>query len=88
MIAKKQTCPDEDYCVAANGAMYRKDEVGFMPKLVTRIYNERKEYKRLTPRSKNSLTSKRNLSVADYELLSGLLLAGSLSRQLLLARAV
>ena len=37
---------DEDYCVAANGAMYRKDEVGFMPKLVTRIYNERKEYKK------------------------------------------
>ena len=36
----------EDYAVAANGAQYRKDEVGFMPELVTRIYDERVQYKR------------------------------------------
>ena len=36
----------EDICVAANGAQYRKDEVGFMPELVTRIYEERVQYKK------------------------------------------
>ena len=48
---------NEDYCIAANGAMYRKDEVGFMPKLVTRIYNERKEYKKTMLKKKQELVN-------------------------------
>ena len=35
--------------------MYRKDRVGFMPKLVTRIYNERKEYKKTMLQKKQEL---------------------------------
>ena len=46
---------DEDYCVAANGAMYSKEKVGFMPELVTRIYNERKEYKKTMLQKKQVL---------------------------------
>ena len=38
------TC--SDIVVAANGAMYSKNQVGFMPELVTRIYEERKRYKK------------------------------------------
>ena len=45
----------EDFAVAANGAMYRKDEVGFMPELVTRIYEERVEYKKTMLRKKQEL---------------------------------
>jgi len=46
MIQKKADLSySEDYCVAANGAMYSKEKVGFMPEIVTRIYNERKQYK-------------------------------------------
>ena len=51
----------EDYAVAANGAMYRKDEVGFMPELVTRIKEERVEYKKtMSRRNKNSSTLTRS----------------------------
>ena len=46
---------DEDYCVAANGAMYSKEEVGFMPRLVTTIYNERKQYKKTMLQKKQEL---------------------------------
>ena len=36
----------DDVCVAANGAMYRRDHQGFMPKLVKTIYEERVQYKK------------------------------------------
>ena len=39
------TC--SDIAVAANGAMYSKEKVGMMPELVTRIYEERKSYKKI-----------------------------------------
>ena len=56
MIQKKADLSySEDFAVAANGAMYRKDEVGFMPKLVTRIYNERREYKNTMLQKKQEL---------------------------------
>ena len=38
------TC--SDIAVAANGAMYTKETCGFMPELVTTIYEERKRYKK------------------------------------------
>ena len=56
MIAKTADLSwDEDYCVGANGSMYRKDKVGFMPELVTRIYNERKQYKKTMLQKKQEL---------------------------------
>ena len=36
----------EDTCVAANGAMYRKDKTGIMPELVIKMYEERVKYKK------------------------------------------
>jgi len=48
---------DDDYCIAANGAMYQKDRVGFMPELVTRIYNERKQYKKTMLSKKQKLVN-------------------------------
>ena len=44
-----------DVTVAANGAMYSKDKVGFMPELVTRIYDERKQYKKTMLQKKQEL---------------------------------
>lgn len=35
----------EDYAIAANGAMYRKDILGFMPAIVKKMYDERVRYK-------------------------------------------
>jgi len=37
---------DEDLTIAANGAQYRKDNRGFMPELIIKMYNERVQYKR------------------------------------------
>jgi DNA polymerase elongation subunit (family B) len=47
----------EDYCVAANGAMYSKEKVGFMPALVTRIYDERVTYKKTMLQKKQELVN-------------------------------
>ena len=52
----------EDVCVAANGAMYRKDECGFMPRLVRTIYDERVQYK------KNMLQAKQDLVDIEVEM--------------------
>jgi len=37
---------DSEYCVAANGAQYRKDIQGFLPQMMQKIYDERKIYKK------------------------------------------
>ena len=37
---------DSEYCVAANGAQYRKDSHGFLPQMMQKIYDERKIYKK------------------------------------------
>lgn len=37
--------PSGDYAIAANGCLYSKEKLGFMPELVRRIYDERVEYK-------------------------------------------
>ena len=41
--------------MGANGAMYSKDKVGFMPEIITRIYNERKQYKKTMLQCKQKL---------------------------------
>jgi len=48
---------DEDVCIAANGAMYSKEQVGFMPELVTTIYEERKRYKKTMLEKKQKLVN-------------------------------
>ena len=45
----------EDSCVAANGAMYRKDKTGIMPELVIKMYEERVKYKKEMLRQKQIL---------------------------------
>lgn len=34
-----------EYCIAANGAMFRKDEDAVLPKVVTKLFNQRKHFK-------------------------------------------
>ena len=46
---------NEDYCVCANGAQYRKDVHGFLPEMMQTIYNERKIYKKRMLAAKQSL---------------------------------
>ncbi len=46
---------EEGYTVGANGAMYTKDKVGFMPEIITRIYTERKQYKNTMLQHKQKL---------------------------------
>jgi DNA polymerase elongation subunit (family B) len=36
----------KDYCICANGAMYRKDVRGFLPELMEKMYDERKLFKK------------------------------------------
>ena len=36
-----------DYCMAPNGAFFRKDKRGFLPELMETIYNDRVKYKKL-----------------------------------------
>ena len=36
-----------EYCMAPNGAFFRKDKRGFLPELMENIYNDRVKYKRL-----------------------------------------
>ena len=41
----KDVSIDGDFAVCANGAQYRKDVRGFLPELMEKIYDERKQYK-------------------------------------------
>jgi DNA polymerase elongation subunit (family B) len=50
----------EDSCVAANGAMYRKDKTGIMPELVIKMYDERVKYKKEMLRQKQILVDIEN----------------------------
>ena len=45
----------KDYAVCANGAMYRKDERGFLPELMDKMYIERKAFKGQMLKSKQKL---------------------------------
>lgn len=47
---EKQLPPD--VCIAANGAMYRTDIAGIMPKLVEKLFFERKHYQKLMKQTK------------------------------------
>ena len=45
-ILKKDITVDGEYCVCANGAQYRKDIQGFLPKLMQKMYDDRVLYKK------------------------------------------
>ena len=45
-ILKKDISIDGEYCVCANGAQYRKDIQGFLPKLMQKMYDDRVLYKK------------------------------------------
>ena len=65
-----------EYCVCPNGSMYRKDVHGFLPKLMQKIYDERKEYKKLmlaaeeeyektkNPKLLNDISTYKNIQMA------------------------
>ena len=43
-----------NYCMAPNGAFYRKDKRGFLPELMESIYNDRTKYKKLMLEAKQN----------------------------------
>ena len=55
-LLRKEVTIDGEFCVAPNGAQYRKDIHGFLPEIMQKIYDERTLYK------KKMLQAKR-----DYE---------------------
>ena len=46
-ILKGEITNDTKYCMAPNGAFFRKDKRGFLPELMESIYNDRVKYKTL-----------------------------------------
>ena len=45
-ILQEELTFNDDYCVCANGAQYRKDIHGFLPEMMQKIYDERTIYKK------------------------------------------
>jgi len=52
-----------DYAVCANGAQYRKDIHGFLPEMMQKIYDERKQYKKLMLAAKKEYESSPSVDV-------------------------
>jgi DNA polymerase elongation subunit (family B) len=50
----------EDYSVAANGCIFRKDKQGFLPALMEKMYNDRVKYKKLMLEAKQRYEKNRN----------------------------
>ena len=57
LLAKKVEI-DGKYCVAPNGAQYRKDIHGFLPEIMQKIYNERTLYKKKMLKAKDDYERK------------------------------
>ena len=56
---------DSDYCVAANGAQYRKDIQGFLPEMMQKIYDERVIYKKKMIKAKKEFEKTGNKKLQD-----------------------
>ena len=52
-LLAKEVEIDGKYCVAPNGAQYRKDIHGFLPEIMQKIYNERTLYKKKMLKAKD-----------------------------------
>lgn len=46
LISKKPIGYESDYVYSGNGCVYRKDNQGFLPALMEKMYNDRSEYKK------------------------------------------
>ena len=53
-ILQEELTFNDDYCVCANGAQYRKDIHGFLPEIMQKIYDERTIYKKRMLQAKQS----------------------------------
>lgn len=59
---------NNDYAVAANGCMFRKDKQGFLPTLMERMYDDRTKYKKLMLEAKQRYENSPNIE--DEKLIS------------------
>ena len=66
LLDKKYTFPEE-YAVAANGAMYKKDKVGMMPELIDIYMKKRKEAKSTMLRYESELEKLKGDSTLDKQ---------------------
>ncbi len=46
---------ERNYAMAANGAVFVRDKLGFLPELMTKFYNQRKHFKKLETENKKKL---------------------------------
>jgi DNA polymerase elongation subunit (family B) len=53
---------DDTYAIAANGCLYRKDQQGFLPALMEKMYNDRTKYKKLMLEAKQRYENNPNSS--------------------------
>ena len=56
----KFTNKDNDYTIAANGCMYRKNKQGFLPALMEKMYNDRVVYKKKMLEAKKKYEETKN----------------------------
>jgi len=54
-LSEREKAVRRGVCLAANGTTYRRDVRGFLPELMERMYEERKNYKRLMLEAKAAL---------------------------------
>jgi DNA polymerase elongation subunit (family B) len=59
---------NDNYCIAANGCMYRKDKQGFLPALMEKMYNDRVTFKKKMLEAKKSY--ERTRSKEDEKLIA------------------
>jgi len=58
----------QNFSVAANGVCFRKDRLGFMPKLMEKFYAERKHYKKLMIEAQKKKQKDPNNEELDFEI--------------------
>ena len=58
----------DNYCITANGCMYRKDKQGFLPQLMEKMYNDRVIYKKKMLEAKQRY--EKTKSVEDEKLIA------------------
>ena len=60
LLKGKHKHPTDDRAYTANGCTYRKDEQGFLPALMEKMYNDRTKYKKLMLEAKQRYENKKN----------------------------
>ena len=67
-MKKIKELKDQDYCIAANGTLYRKDKQGFLPELMEKMYKERSTYKKLMIEAQQKKEKNPDDKSLDYEI--------------------